>query len=441
MNFSKNLTKGLRSIFQVIGLTGLLLGLSWFTLTNSTAKSDITPNTLSSHSLVSLVISTSVQQLSGNFTSKTVANPVGTAFINAIPSTDGTEVNVFATGIGATNASVILNVGSGIGGGNHKRSGAMTLSGTTYLANAVGFAPQADIEDTMSITTTVGSEVMGTGEIEFLRAFVETTATEEINVDNGAFTLKFLNMNSLSTDAYVLVMSTNAPPADPPLGYQFAGKSYNIRPSGSLTQSQITMTLNLGFSEPLPNGSDPHILSIMGWDAFNQRWDVLGGNLLDNQNLLTLGIKRFTIYALATSPTWRDTFEELSLSGVSTRTNTGLGPGQTIVLNSGATSGTVTSIPITPTNATKWGTLHFNATLPLSTSLTVDVLDLNHTPVLTNVKAGADLSALSLITYPSLRLRASLTRTTAAVASPKLHDWQLSWLPKMGKVYLPVVIK
>jgi hypothetical protein len=320
----------------------------------------------------------------------------------------------------------------------------MTISGTTYVANAIGFAPGMDIgndgDDTMSITTTVGSQVVSTGPINFQRAFLETSQPETISVDDDKFILEIINTDTFSDDIYVLVMSTNAPPGLLPIGYRLASSTYNVRPSHSLTESEKLMTLNLRFEEPLPSGGDPHTLAIVGWDPGNKAWDLLGGDLLNDDNLLTLATKRFRIYALATTPTWRDSFMESSLTGVSEGHDTQWGPGDTIILSSAATSGTVTSVPITPTGAANWGTLHFSATTSLSTGITVDVLDVNDTVVLADVSDGADLSSLSLDTYASLKLHATLTSTVAG-ETPALDVWQLSWQVEEHKVYLPVVLK
>ncbi len=264
-----------------------------------------------------------------------------------------------------------------------------------------------------------------------------------ISVNEGQFILEILNAGSVPTDTYVLVMSTNAVPGALPVGYQLAGKTYNVRPSGSLTESEKLMALNLSFQEPLPADRDPHTLAIVGWDAFNKTWDILGGDLLYDQRLLTLDIRRFRIYALATTPTWRDSFQEFSLTGLSDRNNTRWGPGQTIVLNSAAISGTATSIPITPTNATGWGRLHFSATTSLTTGLTVDILDLQDNVVAAKVGDGVDLGQLSQLTltaYPSLKLRATLTSTVAG-ETPALHAWSLGWTLAERKLYLPLISK
>jgi hypothetical protein len=155
----------------------------------------------------------------------------------------------------------------------------------------------------------------------------------------------------------------------------------------------------------------------------------LGGDLFSADGHLTYVTKRFRIYALATTPTWTDTFKEAAASGIGAYQQTGPGPGSTIILSTGQTSGSVTSIPITPTvGAASWSTLHVGLEASAGTTLTVDLLDLNGNVVLANLSDGADLSGLSLATYPSLKLRANF-KATVSGQTPKLHYWGLSWQP------------
>lgn len=439
MKYFQKPVKQIYSLGQAISLTLLLFALSWLTLNNSTAES-ITPQHSSLNSTTPSIISASTELLHKPASKGAVSNPVEPAFINAVPSSDGTEVAVFASGIGQSNTPIILTVGPPGGtGGGHRRSGAMTLSGTTYIANAIGFAPGTDVEDTMNITTTVDNQVMGTGDINFERAFVQTSQPEMIPIDDGLFSVEMPNTGTFPSDAYVMVMSTNMPPGPLPIGYRFASNSYNVAASGSLSESEKIMTFKLRFEEPLPENSDPHTLALLRWDQLNKKWDVLGGDLFDVDNEMVLITQRFGIHTLATTPTWRDSFKEFSLTGVSERENTSWGPGGTIILSAGAASGTVTSIPIVPSaSIERWGNLQFEATNSLSTSLTIDILDTNDTLLLANVSDGGDLSTLPVTT--SLKLRATLMTTTPG-ETPQLEAWSIGWLVQASNVYLPLVVK
>ncbi len=363
-------------------------------------------------------------------------------FLNVIPFHDGTGLIIYAHNpeVGGT-----VTADVSIGGGSH-RGWTMTYSDTIQAYEpaepVVGFTPNQDEFGDMFITASGLGQ--STEMIDFKRAFVKTSSqTETIHVDD--FTLKILNSDTFTDDIYILTMSsTNIPPGALPIGYSFAGNTYNVKASGAVAQSDKIMTLELAYQQSLPNNSDPHTLAVLGWDASNEKWDVLGGELFVNDTLVILITQRFRIYALATTPTWRDSFQESSLPGVSTHPNTqwfreSAADIPKIILTTTPGTGAATSIPITPTNATHWGTLNFSATITPGTELVVDLLDAGDNVVMANLSAGADLSAISLTTYPSLKLRATLTSTTAE--SPKLHEWQLSWQPKEEKIYLPLILK
>ncbi|MCP4408262.1 MAG: hypothetical protein GY807_10975 [Gammaproteobacteria bacterium] len=443
MRYLHKLLKLFAPIFLATSLAILLTGLSWITLDDFTAKSRAKPIFSKMDVAEPPIFSTSVLRKGNISLTVTAANPVANAFINAIPSSDGTEIHTLANGIISTGNPVYFNVDPGVGGGGTRGAHAMTLSGTTYLATAIGFAAGQDGSGDMSISTTVGSQIMDTGPLKFVRALVEITKDKTISVDY--FTWRMPNTYTFSISrAYVLAMSTNALPGALPTGYSQASSPYNVTASGAVTQSDKIMTLDLAYQQPLPNNSDPHTLAVLGWDAFNEKWDVLGGELFVNSNLVNLITQRFRIYALVTTPTWRDSFQEYSLPdslpGISDSENIEREVfGTNIILTTTPGTGTATSIPITPTNATNWGTLNFSATITPGTELAVDLLDAGDNVVMANVSAGTDLSGLSLSTYPTLKLRATLTSTTAE--SPKLHEWQLSWEPKVEKIYLPLILK
>jgi hypothetical protein len=369
------------------------------------------------------------------------------AFIQAIPGSDGQEIFVSVNEVNVAGSPIFLNMDPGTGPAGHKGSYALTLSDTSYIATAIGFAAGMDIgndgDDSMEITTTTQSGVTSTGKINFQRAFVEPSQPESVIVDNGNFVVDMPNQNTFMTDVYLLAMSTNAPPAALPAGHQFAGKAYQVKPSGSLTQSERFMTLRLAYQEPLPNQADPHTLAIVYWPASGHQGSYLLGDLFDDAGHLTYPTKRFGIYALATTPAWRDTFR--TESGVAAFNNTE-SDGADIVLTTGATSGAATTNLITPTGAiTAWGTLSISRSAPSAAGLTVDVLDADDNIVVAGASDGADLSSLSPASYPALKLRATLTRTFPFSATPALHEWSLSWLPGTEEapyvVFLPMVVK
>lgn len=376
-----------------------------------------------------------------------VGEPLNSGFITAIPSSDGSELFVTVSGVPLANTNLTLNIDPSDGPAGHRCGHAMVLSDTVFIATAGGFAPGKDIGDdgdnTLSITGTIGTNNVDSGDINFLRAFVQPATPETIVLDEGNFELKILNAQSVLADTYLVAMSTNAPPSAAPQGYQFIGQTYTIRPSGSLTASEKPMTLNLAYPQILPAGVDPQMLTILRWDGAANRWVDMGGKLLTSQSLVSLATDLFGIYGLAAGPAWRDSFETLSLSGLSVKENVQWGPGQTVILNTGTTTGTAVSQLITPMPASEWGQLHFSASLTINNNLTVDLLDSNNNLVLADLADGADLAALGVQrqAQPSLKLRATFSRATALDDSPALHRWQLSWQPFSKFVYLPTVAR
>ncbi len=93
-----------------------------------------------------------------------------------------------------------------------------------------------------------------------------------------------------------------------------------------------------------------------------------------------------------------------------------------------AADGRARSVLITPLSLGEWTQLWYTATVPVSTTLHVDIWDVTNTPVLTDAANGADLSALDVETYPALKLVARLSREDGG-ASPQLDAWALTWAP------------
>jgi hypothetical protein len=88
--------------------------------------------------------------------------------------------------------------------------------------------------------------------------------------------------------------------------------------------------------------------------------------------------------------------------------------------------GSIVSTPIRLNDGDTWDILGFNATMPVGTALTVDVLPASGstpTPGYVNVLSGADLSGLA---EGNIRLRANLSTSNIAV-TPVLHEWSVSY--------------
>lgn len=149
----------------------------------------------------------------------------------------------------------------------------------------------------------------------------------------------------------------------------------------------------------------------------------------------TVQSKDLTVKTDASS--WSDDFDDVS--GLESWDDVQISEGQLILAN-GTLLGVATSEPVSPTVPVQsWGRLNFTATVPLSTGLTVDVLDMADTPVMHNVPNGGSLGGIDAEMYPQLKLRATLSSTVVG-QTPRLDKWQLTWSPEYpNQTYLPLV--
>ena len=358
-------------------------------------------------------------------------------FLNIVPSQDGTELYVSASTIGELGGTAFVNVG--IGPGHHKDSWTMTYSNTVqaYVATATGFTPNTGASGPINITTTLG---LDTGAVDFNRAYVPASTIQMIRSIDGNLELALVSTDTVTFDTYVAIVPSYAPPGPAPLGYRFVGSSYSVRAAGALVVTDKPMSLRMYYNETTLAGADPHTLAIFAWDAFNERWDDLGGHLFYDQGYLSVATSRFTTFALMATPAWRDDFDDFS--GLTEVSDVTLDVAhQKLILSGTAISGTAVSKPITSTDsAASWGSLTFTRTVdPPTTTLAVDVLSLDGSEVLTNATSGASLAGIDPARYPALKLRANLSSTVAG-ETPALDEWQLTWRVEEHRVYLPVVL-
>jgi len=336
-------------------------------------------------------------------------------FLDIVPGEDGTDLFISASNA-EVGGSVVANIS--IGGGNHK-GGTMTYSDTvkSYITTVSGFSPQQGQAGNMFITSTLG---LDTGGADFERAYVPPSTTQIINSTDGNLTLSVVSTDTFPSEAYVAVVPSYAPPGPAPSGHQLVGTTYSARASGAIVVTDRPMTLRLAYNPTSLAGADPHTLAIFAWDPFNKRWDDLGGTLFSDLQFVSVATSRFTAYALMTTTTWRDEFFDITGLEFAQADNITLGgtpENRTLVLADTSTppsSGTITSQPLTPTTTLdRWGTLTFSRTItPPTTTLSVDVLSLDGTPILTDVASGTDLSQLIDPTQdPSLRLRVTVAST------------------------------
>jgi hypothetical protein len=101
--------------------------------------------------------------------------------------------------------------------------------------------------------------------------------------------------------------------------------------------------------------------------------------------------------------------------------------------------GVIESVTISPSPLSQWVSLSWNADTPTNTAVAIQVLYDNAgswDPIPDGDLAGngagfdtspVDISGLSVLTYPAIRLRAWMTSDTTA--TPRLFDWQVAYKP------------
>src|SRR6185436_10352886 len=110
-------------------------------------------------------------------------------------------------GVSAPSSPLFLNIDPGLGPAGHAGHYVMTLSGTDFVATAGGFPTGMDIDidhdDTLNITTTVGTAVLSTdAPINFQRAFVQPAQPETIVVDGNGLVVD-MPIGTVAADMYL----------------------------------------------------------------------------------------------------------------------------------------------------------------------------------------------------------------------------------------------
>ncbi len=432
-----------RLAIMVLASFILLLGAAWY----STAKLESVPVEAAS-SVQNLAESGPVAAYVALPPGDTRQAPVAqngsfSPFLHIVPSQDGSEIYIKASGGGELGGTLFANVG--IGPGHDQGSYTMTFSDTnqTYIATAPGFTPGMDDYAPLSITTTLG---LDTGSVEFNRDHIQASTPRTITSRDGNMELELVNTDTITFDTYVAVVPSYGLPGPLPSGHRLVGSIYSVRAAGALPETDRPMSLRLYYNDTTLAGVDPHTLAIFAWDAYHKRWDNLEGTLHTTpQQYLSVATSRFTTYALVATTTWRDEFFDLSGLDFTQFDNVTWGgtPGnRALILASTPGSGSAVSEIITATTPfSNWRRLYFNHSAdPPTTTLTVDILSSNGSEVLTGVASGTDLADLvDPAQYPSLRLRVNMT-STAAGETPALERWELSWWAERHKIYLPIVL-
>lgn len=102
-------------------------------------------------------------------------------------------------------------------------------------------------------------------------------------------------------------------------------------------------------------------------------------------------------------------------------------------------SGFAISESIVPTDLLIWDTIFYTATIPVSTSLVVDVLSNDETVLIPNVNSGDSLANIDASAYTSIKLRASFSVIDTS-RTPEIDVWGVTWVTG-SRQYLPIILR
>ncbi len=102
-------------------------------------------------------------------------------------------------------------------------------------------------------------------------------------------------------------------------------------------------------------------------------------------------------------------------------------------------TGTAVSLPLAQIDLKAWENVIYSSTVPISTSLVIDVLALDGGILIANAINGDSLESIDPNLYPGIKLRATFTTNDPSL-TPVLDLWGVRWSVS-PKVFLPVVLR
>ena len=103
------------------------------------------------------------------------------------------------------------------------------------------------------------------------------------------------------------------------------------------------------------------------------------------------------------------------------------------------TSGETISTPISPLDLFSWGEVFYTATVPISTSMQVDVMSGDGTVLVAGVVSGQSLQAIDPRIHSTIALRVTML-TDDSVRTPTLDVWGVRWIVGHQR-YLPLLVR
>lgn len=231
-----------------------------------------------------------------------------TPFLHAIPSSDGTSIDVRLVAQGAVGPDVFATMYQP--GWQVPRTAVMTPlaagSADDYAHTFTGLSPLVGMQGTLRITTTLSlagqgevaaAQLLDTGPTSFERAYVRAGEITDVVSSDGSLVLH-LSPNSFPADAYVIVMPTCGLPAPLPTDWTAVGRPHVLRASGAVLQTERPALLQLFFDPGMLGEADPNALRILAWDPVTSMWEA-GGTVNLRDYSVSQAVTRLTVYTLA----------------------------------------------------------------------------------------------------------------------------------------------
>jgi hypothetical protein len=224
-----------------------------------------------------------------------ITNTAFAPFLHVVP--DDSSTLFISAGSEEVGGTVWADV-SIVGGGNHK-GGSMSYSPTDQAYSITMLHPDLmpfqSQEGSILITTTLG---LNTGEASFSRAYIPAGDVTSITSPDNILRLTWVHTGTFPVETYVAVVRSYAPPGPAPAFYRLVSSAYSVRASDAQTATARSMLLQLSYTTGQLSGADPRNLAIFAWDAFNERWDYLSGQVSVEDQYISASTSRFTTYAL-----------------------------------------------------------------------------------------------------------------------------------------------
>lgn len=356
-------------------------------------------------------------------------------FLNIVPNTDGTEIIFSTEGPQRLNGEVFAHT---VGPHEANPTGSMgswTMPYSTTTQSHIKILPflsnQSAHIGRVNITSTAG---LDTDEVVYQRIFVPNQPPEPLDSVDTFFQVDLINPGTIGNIAAVVATNV-AQPGPIPHGHALIGNSYSVRVGGSIISTTLPMALQMSYAETLPSQVSPHTLDIFFWHPSQARWIPQNASFSLDKDLLLTNIKFFGTYAILSKPEWVSdlTFVDNPANEIIETAENIVRRGPTdatfLRLSERPGVGHAVTIPITPVfGLENWDTLYFSSTEPLSTALSIDLLDINQELLIADVQSGQSITSIITDDYPSLRVRVNMT-STADSTSPQLHGWKVTWQP------------